>query len=429
MKASSPICLIHSFAALRPSPSRPGSPCGIVLRLFCAIVAVFFVPLLPAGAAFTLGNLVVERIGDGGISLSGAATQISVLEVSPGGAVVQTISFDTSGSNQQTDAGSAQSNGYLNAYTSGTNTYVSVPGHDAVSGSAGIATTNTKANSILDGSGSVVSRTLFPTGGPSATPRSPFSGSNFRSSIATSGSTFYAAGNSTGSPNTGGMWYFNGTSFTQISGTASSVGVTNIRNAEIYNGQLYHSSASGSFLGISALGTGLPTTSGQLPSLAIDMGAGASPYGFVMFDTNNDSTLDLAYIADDRSAAGGGLQKWTFDGSAWSSVWSVLVSGTSDVLQTGTGTGFAGLRGLAGSWSAVSGATLYATTAAGTQNNSLISILDSGTSAPGSYTTLLRSGSNQVFRGVDVLSVPEPSCAVLLCGMMTMALLRRSRRC
>ena len=380
--------------------------------------------VLASAAPFTAGTVVVERIGDGSTGLTNASFPIAILEVTTSGSVAQTISLATSGSNQQTDSGSATSNGYLNTYFSGTVGYVSVPGLNLGTGTASAASTNTKVNSIFDASGSVISRTLFPVGGASGTNAgtpagvSPYSGNNYRSSIATSGSTFYAAGTASGSPNTGGVWYYDGSAFTQVSSTASTVSVTNIRNVEIYNNQLYFSSSSGTFLGISALGSGLPTTGPLLPSLTINMGSGASPYAFVMFSTGSQGAgvLDLAYIADDRTTVGGGLQKWTFNGAAWSNSWSLLVgaSGTSTLSST-TSTGFAGLRGLTGTWDAVTGATLYATTAAETNNNRLISILDSGIT-PTSYTTLASAGTNYVFRGVDVspvAPVPEPSALVL----------------
>lgn len=388
---------------------------------------------LPAFAGpFTAGTVVVERLGDGTTTLSNAAAAISVLEVTTSGSLAQTITLATTGSNQQTDSGSATSDGYLNTYFSGGVGYVSVPGYNNAVGTASVASQNSKVNSTLDASGSVINRTLFPTGGPSGTPPSPFSGNNFRSSIATSGSTFYAAGTASGSPNTGGVWYYNGTAFTQVSSTAATVGVTNVRNVEIYNNQLYFSSSSGTFLGVSSLGSGLPTSGPVLPALQINAGAGSSIYGFVMFSTGSQGAgvLDLAYLADDRSTAGGGIQKYTFNGTAWSSSWSLLVgaSGTS-TLQSGTGAGFAGLRGLAGTYDAVTGATLYATTTE-TTNNRLISILDNGLTTPSTYTTLQSAGANYVFRGVDLspAAVPEPSSLALAfvgCAAAGWRLMRR----
>lgn len=391
-------------------------------RLAAVLTAVVTLGALPALAGpFTAGTLVVERLGDGTATLSSTSTAIAVLEVTTSGSLAQTISLPTSGSNQQSDSGSASSNGYLNTYFSGTVGYVSVPGYNNPVGTASVTSQNTKVNSTLDVSGTVINRTLFPTGGPTGNPPSPFSGNNYRSSIATSGSTFYAAGNSSGSPSTGGVWFYDGSAFTQVSSTASGVSVTNMRNVEIYNNQLYFASSSGSFLGISALGSGLPTSGPVLPTLTISQGAGASPYGFVMFSTGSQGAgvLDLAYIADDRSATGGGLQKWSFNGTTWSNAWSLLVSSTSNGLAPTTTTNFAGLRGLAGTYDASTGASLYATTTEA-NNNRLISILDTGLATPATYTTLQSAGTNFVFRGVDlspaVQAVPEPS-AIALAGL------------
>jgi hypothetical protein len=68
-------------------------------------------------------------------------------------------------------------------------------------------------------------------------------------------------------------------------------------------------SASGAILGGSEVGSDLPTRASQLTSLQINVDTGAQTHGFGMFDTNNDSTLDLAYLADDRATAGGRLSR------------------------------------------------------------------------------------------------------------------------
>jgi hypothetical protein len=402
-----------------------------------ASIATVVAPATPAHAAgFSAGSLVVERIGTGTAALSSAATQISILEVTTAGSLTQTIILPSGTSDPQTDSGSATSDGYLNTYGG----FVSVPGYNAALGTASVASLNAKVNSLLDSTGSVAMRTLFPVGGPSGTTPgtpagvSPFSGNNYRSSIATSGSTFYGVGTASGTPNTGGVWYFDGSAFTQVSSTAATVSVTNLRTVEIYNNQLYFASSSGTFLGVSALGTGLPTSGTQTPSLVVNAGAGASTYGFVMFSTGSQGAgvLDLAYLADDRTGAGGGIQKYSYNGTAWSNSWSLLVgaSGTS-TLQSGTGVGFAGLRGLAGTYDSVLGATLYATTTE-SNNNRLISIFDPGTTTPSTYTTLQSAGTNFAFRGVDLspVAVPEPSTyAIAALATLGMAdLIRRRRR-
>jgi hypothetical protein len=191
----------------------------------------------------------------------------------------------------------------------------------------------------------------------------------------------------------------------------------------------------------------LPTTAGNTSSLAINtgnLGTSPSPYGFVMFSTGarGNGVLDLAYIADDRTTVGGGLEKWTLaDSGTWSNSWSLFVSGTVGsppmTLQSGTGVGFAGLRGLAGTYDSVHGATLYATTTE-LSDNRLISIFDSGSTTPSTYSTLQSAGLNYAFRGVDlspasVVGTPEidpatgSSALSLVAGVLAMIEQRRRR--
>ncbi|NBV65153.1 MAG: hypothetical protein EBR71_11965 [Planctomycetes bacterium] len=264
---------------------------------------------------FGSGNVVVERVGDGTAALSSAATAVSVIEMSKAGVTKQQLDLPTSGSTQVTDSGkvtdsgSATSNGYLNVY----NGLLAVSGYNAASGTASVAASNTKVGTVIgsDGNVSTATRTLFPTSGTM-----PFTANNFRSMIATGANTFYASGTGSGTPSTGGIWYANNGSFTQISSTTTGQ-PTNMRNVEIYGGNLYTSSAATTGYGVWQVGTGLATTAGQTSTLLINAGAGASTYGFVLFDTNSDGTNDLAYLADDRTTAGGGLQKWVLTGGTW----------------------------------------------------------------------------------------------------------------
>ena len=402
---------------LKPNHSRI-----LCLSLSLITWAISFQTELEA-ADLTPNNLVVERIGNGTTALSSAAAEVHVLEYSPSGSLVQTLSSQFTSASLLTDSGTATSNGYLNSY----NGYLAVSGMNSAVGTASVAGTNAKAVNILGTTGNVESRTLFPTGGPTGTPVSPFSGNNFRSVIATSATTFYASGTSSGSPNTGGPWYFNGTNFTQLSTT-----ITNIRNSEIYNNQYYVSSASGAFLGVSSVGTGLATTSGQTTTLQIGTGAGSSPYGFVIFDKNKDGVVDLAYIADDRIGAGGGIQRWDLNSSnVWVNAYSLLFNTSNNSLTTSTGTGIVSIRGLTGSYDALSGtASLFATTSEVT-NNRLVSLSDTGSSTPSAFNNLALAGSNYVFRGVDFtpvsIPVPEPSSWILVSVSALLVILNRRK--
>jgi len=373
---------------------------------------------------FTAGNLLVSRYGDGTTALTSAAAAVAINEYTTAAgqsSAVQSIAFATSGANQFTDSGSATSNGYLNTY----NGYVAIAGYNAATGTASVAGSNTKVVQVLDSTGSVVNRAVFPTGGTSA-PVSPFAGNNIRSAIATSATNFYATGTSSGTPVTGGAWYSNSTNYTQVSSTATGQ-PTNMRNVGIFGGQLYASSAATTGNGVFAVGSGLTTSAGQTSTLFINAGTNASTYGFVMFDTNQDGSVDLAYLADDRTTAGGGLEKWMLVNGTWTQSWALLVNGTGTLSGTAA-VGFAGIRGLTGTWDAVNGAQLYATTTE-TTNNRLISIVDNGSiNPPTTATNLASAGTNYVFRGVAFTpgAVPAPG-AIALLGVAGLVGARRRR--
>jgi hypothetical protein len=115
------------------------------------------------------------------------------------------------------------------------------------------------------------------------------------------------------------------------------------------------------------------------------------------------------------------LQKWTFNGTAWVNSYSLLFNAAAGSLSATAATGFAGIRGLTGSYNDATGAfTLFATTTE-TSNNRIVSVVDAGTT-PTTYTALASAGTNLAFRGIDIMSVPEPSSATLL-GLGFLALL------
>jgi hypothetical protein len=361
---------------------------------------------------FTSGNVVVSRVGDGTVALSSAAAPVAVLEFPLNGGAPVTIGLPSTGSGQVTDAGTSTSHGFLNAFAG----YVAVSGYNAPAATASVASLNAKVGTLLNASGAVASRTLFPTGGPTGEPPSPFSGSSFRSIFPTGPNTFYAVGTSGGTPNTGGVWHFDGSGFRQISNPVA--GPTNLRVVNVFGNQLYVASASGSFNGISAVGSGLPTATAQSTVLVIDTGAGASPYGFVMFDTNGDGTLDRAYVADDRfNIANGGINRFDLAGSSWTRTAAFRFDVSTGLLSDATASVVA-IRGLSGRYdAAASSATLFATTTE-SSNNLLISFVDTGTlSTSTTFTTMATAGANYAFRGVSIFTGESgPECPADLDG-------------
>ncbi|MEY3084948.1 MAG: hypothetical protein RL037_1128, partial [Bacteroidota bacterium] len=323
-------------------------------------------------SGFTAGNIVVERIGNGSQGLNSSACAINVLELNTSGTTQQTLSTLFTSTNLLTETGTGTSNGNLNSY----NTLLGVSGYNSALGTASVNSTNTKATNILGTGATVVNRVVFPTTGSPL----PFTGDNFRSIIPTSSTTFYASGN--GSSLTGGIWYYNGTSYTQVSTTQ-----TNTRNVEIFNGNLYFSTGSAT-AGIYQVGTGLPTASGQTATL---IAAATSPYGFSMSPDGN-----TMYIADDGTVnlnTGGGVQKWTKSGSTWTRQYTFAVQA----------------RGLTVDYSNTN-AVIYATTITAGANK-IVKIIDSGSSATSSDVIL--AGSNYVFRGVDFAPAAAPSAPTI----------------
>jgi len=188
--------------------------------------------------------------------------------------------------------------------------------------------------------------------------------------------------------------------------------VTTLRAADIYGGQLYVSGTTANFVGISAFGSGLPTTADQTVRLVIP--TGGSPYQFQLADLSPTiAGLDTAWIADDRTGPnGGGIQRWNFDGTAWTLAYTIS-------------TGSVGARGLAVDLSTPV-PVIYATTTEASDNR-FISVADVGASS--AFTTLATAGANQAYRGLDFVPVPEPGAfAALLGGTAFLGLIRRRQR-
>ena len=121
-----------------------------------------------------------------------------------------------------------------------------------------------------------------------------------------------------------------------------------------------------------------------------------------MYDFAFNSAMTVAYVADDRTftgtAAGGGIERWDFNGTSWVLSYTLNAGGTGG-----------GARGLAVDFST---GTIFATTTE-TSNNHLTEIVDTGASSTG--TTIASAGTAKVFRGLDFTptAVPEPSSLAL----------------
>lgn len=359
-------------------------------------------------AAFSLGDLVVVRVGDGSAALNSNATATFLDEYTLGGTLVQTIALPSSlsGLNQPfTLSGSATSEGFIALSVNGQ--YLTMGGYNAVPGTVGVTTA---APTIVPRG--VARIALDGTVDTSTSLTDAYNGSNIRSAVSTDGVNIWTGGNAgSGLSASAGPRYttFGSSSSVRLDTTAS-----NMRVVNIFNGQLYVSSATGSLLGVSTVGTGLPTaaTSSTINLLPGMPTTGThSSYDFWFKDAN---TL---YVADDGTAAnGGGIQKWTESGGTWSLAYTLLNNGTTTT----------GVRGLAGTVDGSGNAVLFGT-AAGSSANALITITDTGASS--TATTIANAATSEVFRGVEFLPVPEPSTAALAgLALLALSFSRKFRR-
>jgi hypothetical protein len=345
-------------------------------------------------AAFTPGDLVVSRIGTGTGALSSAATAVFLDEYTPAGVPVQTIALPTTvnGTNDAlTSSGSATSEGALTRSVDGQ--YLVIAGYNAAPGTAGVAGSASasvaRVVGRIDAGGNIDTTTAL---------TDAFTGNNIRSATTIDGTSFWIAGP--------GVTSNNGIRFATLGATTStslnSAAPTNNRIVNIINNQLYTSTGSGT-VGIYAIGSGVPTSGPQTPSILTGTSvASGSPYDYVFADPN---TL---YVADDRSSGtGAGLEKLTQSGGTWTLAYSAL-------------DGTAGFRSLT-----LAGSTLYGITT----NNLLVSATDTGSGF--TFNTVVTGATNTALRGVDLAPVaaivPEPATFSMI-GIAAMALVSRRRR-
>ena len=325
-----------------------------------------------ATAQLNPGNLVVLRVGDGLNPLSNASQALFLDEFTTSGSFVQTIVLPTAASGANLPiacSGTATSEGNLQLAENGQ--FLVLGGYGASPGIASIAASSSATTPR------VVARIGLDASVDTSTSISnAFSGNNIRSATSTNGIDFFAAGANSG------LQYL-----TLGATTSTALNTTlplNTRTVQIAGGQLYCTSSSGAFLGVSSVGTGIPTTAGQtitaLPGMPT--ASGPSTYDFFFADAN---TL---YLADDRTTLGnGGIHKYTLQSGTWTFQYN---------LNPATTVGCRGLTGVVDNGVV----TLFATnTLNGT--NELLTVTDVGPGSP--FTTVATAGVNTVFRGVRLL--------------------------
>ena len=321
----------------------------------------------------------VVRVGDGMGALSDGATATFVEERRFDGTVVRVIALPTAPSGQNrrfAQSGTAKSDGHLARSADGH--YLTLAGYDAPIGSAGVVgTAVASVNRVvarIDVAGTVDTSTAL---------GNAFDANNVRAAVTSDGTSFWVAG-ANGGASGGVQWVALG----GTTGTSITSNLSNGRALTIADGQLFGSSAKPPFDLVFAIGSGLPTASSFVAPLHGGFVAGGSPEGFALIDL--DPAVpgpDRLYVADDRDPiAGGGIQKWVFDGRIWTGS------------QRFGATGFRGLAAIAkpgAIW-------LIASTADANGGNNLIGFVDAGGVAPVPIQVARVDGLTAVFRGLSV---------------------------
>jgi len=258
------------------------------------------------GSSFTTGNIVTLRVGEvGGDLLTTGSAPVFIDEYTTSGVFVQSVPlpFKTSGSDKKFSVnGLSTTEGFLNLSPDGQ--YLTFGGYDAIPGVAGISTTSSASYNRV-----VARVTQNGTINTTTSMTDAFSAGSIRSAATVDGNSFW-----TGGAGTGG-----GTRYVTLGGTTStlvSAAPTNTRGTAIYNSQLYTSSQSGTNIGVSTVGSGLPTTAGSTTTILSGTATNVdltNPQGFVFADMDGNGTPEVLYVADGNL----GIVKFSNNGGVW----------------------------------------------------------------------------------------------------------------
>jgi hypothetical protein len=224
---------------------------------FCSAIVTILVTCVSFAhaGAFTAGNIVVYRVGDGVAALTNNGNAVFIDEYTPAGSFVQAVALPTtaSGGNHPLIAQGATGSGSAIEGLMATSTngqYVMMTGYGTTLG--GAAALSTTACTGAGGVPRVVGRVKFDGTVDTSTALTDVScSSNVRSATSDDGTNVWVSGNGTGA------------SFATLGATTSTqlaAATTNVRQVQIFGGQLYGAINGGA---VSTIGSGLPTTGGQ----------------------------------------------------------------------------------------------------------------------------------------------------------------------
>lgn len=354
-------------------------------------------PMGALAAPFTPGNLAVYRVGSGASSLVNTGNPVFIDEYTPTGTLVQSIALPSSVGAPPAYAcvgsGTATSEGMLSRSADGRYLLIpcyssNLPAAASLSGTTGTAVPRVVAR--MDGTGAIDTSTAL---------TDYASGNNPRSAASSNGLDLWVSGGA------GGVRYatLGASTSTQLSTT-----VTNLRQSAVFDGQLYVSTSSGSTVRIGAVGSGLPTTTGQTISNLPGFPTAGSPYSFALVDLSASVPgADTLYVAEDTTG-GGQIQKYSLVGGNWTASGSISAAAVRGLVAS-VSAGVVSLYGTTGGSAAAGGGTLYAATDASGYN----------VAASGTATSLATAAANTAFRGIafaPVAAVAQPDLTASISG-------------
>ena len=339
-------------------------------------------------------TFMVVRTGDGNAAVDGTAVATAIEERrTTDGSVIRQIPLPTTttGANSLiTMSKTANTEGQLALSTDGR--YVTFAGYAGAVGTTGIsATPNSSATPAtqvkrvvarIDSDGNFDTSTLLSDAFHAVSPRG---------AATVDGTGFWVAGAQGSAPGPGGMH------FVALGSTGATTRVTadaTFNYVHIAFGQLWTDNTAG----IQAVGTGLPTTSGQTLT-QLFMSTNTSNRAFVLLDRNPlVAGMDTAYIAISANGAAStvNIHKWTFNGTAWTQVaFTPTFTSTISAICLAAIPEGANLR------------LIVTQNLAAGFGNQLFSILDDGVNTAPVATSIATAPTNFGFRGV----APSPTAA------------------
>lgn len=304
------------------------------IKSIIAAFALSAITITTVSAQFTAGNLVIYRVGDGTASLVNTGNPVFLDEYTPTGTLVQSVAMPTTanGNNKAlVSGGTSTTEGMMTRSADGK--FLVLTGYDGVgttSLSASDAPVKNRVVGIVNSAGAINTTTALTDFADKGSPRSVTS---------SNGTDLWVAGS------TGGVRYTTAGSSTstQISGT-----LNNVRCVNIFDGQLFLSTGSGSTVRVGSVGAGLPTTANQtlihLAGLPLSGSPSPSPYSFLIVNTGDMlQPAFVLYVADDAA----GILKYSLVGGVWTANGSITASSA--------------VRGITGKVTTTGGVELFAT--------------------------------------------------------------------